>query len=364
MEVLNFMNTHDNWEEIITHEPYNIKVSRDGGYILLKYNQLNSDFTIPIVRECRGAIFCRNKDGKYKCVCRAFDKFGNYGESYVPEIDWSSVLVTEKIDGSLIKVWYHNGEWHVSTNGTIDAYKAEVDDMGLTFGDLFEIAVKDKEFFFNHLNTDYTYMFELVSPESRVVVPYLQTRLYALGCRDMRDMEECWFQNDDLVCFCNVDHPKCYPLRTLEDCLKYVNSMSRDEEGFVVRDKNFNRMKIKSPEYLIAAQLRNNGAITTKRIIRMMQNNTIDDFMAYCPTYRDKAQRVIDHIRYIANIFEQDWHSVDKVEDRKKFATSVVKYKSRTYLFAKYDEPQLDAFDWIMSNRIATILRMMEEYKV
>ena len=367
MQVLDLMNMHENWEEILTQSPYNIKVSRDGDYILLKYNQLNSDFSIPIVRECRGAIFWRNEDGKYECVCYPFSKFGNYGESYVPDIDWNSAIVEEKVDGSLIKIWHHNGEWHVSTNGTIDAYKAEVDDMGLTFGNLFERAVKDKEFFFNHLDPNYTHMFELVSPESMVVVPYSQTKLYDIGCRNMRDMKEDRLQNEDIVCFCNVSHPKYYPLHTLDDCLSYVKSMTRDEEGFVVRDKHFNRMKIKSPEYLLAAHLRNNGAITTKRIIRMMQNNMIDDFVAYCPQYSYKVQEIIDRINCIANMLEQDWQEMQdvvKTGDIKKFVIVARECQSTDYLIAKYKDQQLKAFDWIMSRLTAKIMRMLKEYDV
>ena len=87
MEVLDFMNSHNDWEEVLTQPPYYIKVKRDGLYILLKYNQLSSDFSLPIVRECRGVIFYDNENGTYKCVCRAFDKFGNYGESYLNDIN-------------------------------------------------------------------------------------------------------------------------------------------------------------------------------------------------------------------------------------------------------------------------------------
>ena len=296
MQVLDFMNTHSNWEEILTNDPYNIGVKRDGDYILLKYNQLSSDFSIQIVRECRGSIFYKNESGKYECVCRAFDKFGNYGESYVPEIDWPSAVVEEKVDGSLMKVWYHNNQWHVSTNGTIDAYKAEADGFGLTFGDVFDRAIGDKEFFFSRLNKNMTYMFELVSPETRVVIPYSHTMLYMLSCRDMRNMKDCDVHDTELMFRCNISYPKTFPLETLEECLSYVKSMTKDEEGFVVRDKYDNRVKIKSPEYLMAAHLRNNGAITTTRILRMMQNNMIDDFVAYCPAYKDRVQEVVNDI--------------------------------------------------------------------
>ena len=126
MKVLDLMNNNLDWEEILSNPPYSITIKRDGGYILLKYNQFLSDFSNPIVRECRGSIFYLRDDGLYECVCRAFDKFGNYGEEYTDEIDWSTAQVQEKVDGSLIKVFYHNNSWHVATNGTINAYNCIV----------------------------------------------------------------------------------------------------------------------------------------------------------------------------------------------------------------------------------------------
>ena len=122
LELREFILSHDNWEELLTAEPYYLKISRDDEYIMFKYNQVFSDFNIPLVREARGIIF---RESDWECVCHPFDKFGNYGESYCPEIDWKTTSVQEKVDGSLIKFWYDNG-WHISTNGTIDAFKANL----------------------------------------------------------------------------------------------------------------------------------------------------------------------------------------------------------------------------------------------
>ena len=370
MEVLDFMNMHKNWEEMLTQPPYNIIVRRDGEYILLKYNQLGSDFSIPIVRECRGAIFWQNEDGKYECVCRAFDKFGNYGESYVPEIDWEHVTVEEKVDGSLIKVWYHNGMWHVSTNGSIDAYKCDVNDLDVTFGSLFNEAVRcdNLDDFFATLDRYSTYMFELVSPQSRVTIFYPETKLYYLGQRRMLYCMEEFKEYDPLWAKkFGILYPKTYNLNSLEDCLGHVNAMTKDEEGFVIKDWESNRMKLKSPEYLLAFHLNNNGAITTKRIVRMIKNNMIDDFMAYCSAYRDKAQKVVDKINSIADTLEHDWQHVRNVAedgDRKEFARVAAKYMSKDYLFAKYDDPHMNAFDWVASRFTAKIMRMLKEYDV
>lgn len=69
MEVLKLMNTNPNWRDVLSAEPYNITIKEDGDYVLLKYSQIDSDFNLPIVRECRGSIFYKN--GEWKCVRRA-----------------------------------------------------------------------------------------------------------------------------------------------------------------------------------------------------------------------------------------------------------------------------------------------------
>ena len=367
MEVLDFINSHPDWEEILTQPPYSIKVKRDGDYILLKYNQLNSDFSLPIVRECRGSIFYLNTNGKYICVCRAFDKFGNYGESYVKDVDWNDTTVEEKIDGSLIKVWYHNERYHVSTNGTIDAYKAEVADLDITFGDVFDEALggeRESVEFLYSLDPFETYMFELVSPKSRTTIFYPETKLYYLGQRNMQTMQEHkkyepFMRDYGVLC------PKEYPLHTIEECVEYVQTMTKDEEGFVIKDKNFNRMKLKSPEYLFVFHMNNNGVITTKRIINMIKNEQIDDFLAYCPQYNDAVQNVINDIRFVATNLEHAWNSVSYAEKFKRavFATVVKHCSDKDFLWERYDNHNLSAFDWVMSRYTSKIKRLIEKHK-
>ena len=367
MEVLDFMNAHDDWEDLLAQLPYCIKVRRDNGYILLKYSQFESDMTIPLVRECRGSIFYQNDSDKYECVCYPFSKFGNVGETYVPDIDWESAVVEEKVDGSLTKLFYHNSRWNIATNGLPNAFLAEINDKGISFGDLFHEALGGREqfkAFCSHLDTNETYMFELVSLASKLVVYYPETRLYYLGQRNMTTMQESknytsFMKDYGVLC------PKVYNINTLEGCLEYVKSMTRNEEGFVVRDKNFNRMKIKSPEYLIAFHMDNNGVITTKRIVKMLKNETIDDFLAYCPEYKNDVQVVLDQLHHIAQIFDDDWNRASKHAEtmtRKEFAALVSKCRTSPYLFEKYNHPNTKAIDWILSQFTRTILRMLNTY--
>lgn len=312
MQVLDFIRSNPNWEEALVAAPYHLKVVHEGDYVLIKYNQLESDFNEQMVRECRGCIFYI-PDGHHEwadVVCYAFDKFGNYGESYVPDIDWNSAVVKEKVDGSLIKVWWHNDAWHVSTNGTIDARKAPIAVEGRSFYDVFLRALLkhgNPNVFFGALDRDYTYMFELVSPETRVTIEYPDYALYYLGARNMihlNEISDSWLPGGSGLGYF-IEFPKVYPLTSLEDCINTVNQMTKDEEGFVVCDAQFNRVKIKSPEYLIAAHIRNNGVITTKRIIEMLRADQLDDFFAYAPQYQEAVDKVVHQYgQYLVDLDE------------------------------------------------------------
>jgi hypothetical protein len=298
-----FCAEHDNWEEVLSAEPYYLKIKRDTQYIMFSYDQIRSDFNIDIVQEARGIIF---REGVWKNpVCWAFNKFGNYGESYAPELDWSTAYVTEKVDGSLIKVWYDLSErkWHISTNGTIDAFKAELGDCRMTnFGDYFLQALEQytpahvfrtafHEFTAN-LDEQLTYMFELVGPYNRVVVPYDEPDLYFLGARNKFTGEE-YLPNAKNMADLGVplfNRPKVYQLSSLADCIKVTEEFNWDQEGFVVADAGFNRVKIKSPSYVMAHFMRNNNVINKKHLIRVILDNEIEEFLCYAGEYKEALE--------------------------------------------------------------------------
>lgn len=359
MKVLELIRAASNWEEILAAAPYFIKTTWDGDYAILKYNQLASDFNEQIVRECRGTIFyIPKRDGGWAYpVAVPFYKFGNYGESYVPNIDWSSAKVKEKVDGSLMKVWYHKDEWHVSTNGTIDAHNAPTSVEKVSFYDIFMRALEkngNPRDFFNSLDINYTYMFELVSRETRVTIEYPETALYYLGSRSLCTLleEELPASTDDAVFFKFVKLPRIYPLRTLEDCITAVNAMGADEEGFVVCDRHFNRMKIKSPEYLMAARICNNNIITVKRVMEAMRGGYIDDLYAYLPDYHPYIDDTLNAYNYIAMKCDHAYRAVvERMQDNPSLrlfeAVQVEDPKYRDYCFKRMSGRVCDEYDYL-----------------
>ena len=238
---------------------------------------MDADFCIDVVRECRGIIL--DETDNYKPVCVPFFKFGNYGEDYADEIDWSTAKVQEKIDGSIIKVWHHKGIWHVSTNNTINAENARTDNNVDTFLNIFNKAWARTGKQFSELNPDYTYIFELISPQTRVVIPYLETKLYHIGTRDINSLQEL---NIDI----GIEKPKEFSINTIEACIETATNLDRYHEGFVVVDSKWRRIKVKSPVYVAIHHILNSIS-SERRIIDIILLGEDKEVKSYFPEYED-----------------------------------------------------------------------------
>lgn len=369
LELIDFILSYDNWEELLTAEPYYLKISRDKEYIMFKYNQLFSDFNIPLVREARGIIF---RESDWECVCHPFNKFGNYGEPYCPEINWTTASIQQKIDGSLIKFWYDNG-WHISTNGLINAFNAELNNVKYqNFGQLVLDAIsrvfRDEHEFFNMLDPKCTYMFELVSPYNRVVIPYKAVKLYFLGMRDMDDGEEIDPNESDISFFFQV--PKRYALSTIEDVQNAANALPWDQEGYVVCDTNFNRIKIKSPSYVKAHYARNNNIITADHLVQVVLDGEQKEFLIYASEYANELYDIENAMHVIAEKSVEQMKILFGVSyefaNRREYANEILKYPTymRDFLFCCFDEQIFWSYakDWNAKKWISAINELKESY--
>ena len=274
LKLLEFIRDNTDWEEQLSNAPYHIRIKRSDDFIIFSYN-MDSDFNIEIVRECRGIIL--DEMAGFRPVCVPFFKFGNYGESYADDIDWNTAKVQEKIDGSLIKIWCYKDKWHVSTNSTINAENARTDNNEETFMNVFNRAWLHTGKQFCELNPDYTYMFELISPQTRVVVPYAETKLFHTGTRDINTLQE-------LEMDIGIEKPKTFSIATIEACVEVAKHLDKYHEGFVVVDSRWRRVKVKSPLYVSIHHLLNNIS-SEKRIIDLIVSGEDAEVISYFPEY-------------------------------------------------------------------------------
>ena len=330
MELQNFLIEHkDDWEEILDKEPYCLKWNKWKGFVSFKYNQIRSDFSNPIVREARGAVFVENT---WECASRAFDKFFNYAEPNASAIDWATARVMEKVDGSLMRIFYWEGEWYLITNSGIDAYTAPTGDINYpTFGNIFEAGLRNLGYesledfcCSNRLMIVKTYMFELVSPYTRVVIPYNNIAIYYLGERNMESYQEDYCPKN----FPMLSHPCIYNCSNLFDLIRMAYELPWDKEGYVVCDKNFNRLKVKSPQYILAHYARNNNVITEERLMEVVLRGEIEEFSCYASEYLPKLQELQKKkatLQAEAELLRSLLQSQFHFTSRKEFASTVNK---------------------------------------
>ena len=295
-------NNLPDFREKLSEKPYCIKVMEDDYHILFKYSQIESDFTNELVRECRGIILYKDD---YSIACHPFHKFGNFGESYVPEIDWESSEVQEKIDGSIIK-WWHSRAWNlwvVSTNGTIDAHDADLNYPPFeNFADLFWYTVDNVMGKYSEicdLDKNKTYIFEIATPANRVVVPHTEYTLYHLATKVNETGEE------KIEVDLGFPKPKRYQLYSLQDCVEASKELPFNDEGYVVVDKNLNRVKIKSPAYVYAHHIRSSNVMNFKNMYGVIKSNEIEEFLLYNQEFKNNFDGFKDFLADLNSCIDQ-----------------------------------------------------------
>ena len=293
----------DNWEQEINDRL--IRTSHKGNLVCFKYG-IEADFSDPLVCEARGIII----DVKHQTVvCRPFDKFFNVQEQYAADIDWNTAKVLEKIDGSLIKLYWYNGKWTFATSSTCDATEASVAGYkGVTYRDIIARADNYSRIPFDDLSKNRTYLFELVSPMTQVVIRYDKTSLYYLASFDNMTGEEVVV---DL--FEEFKRPRSYPLKTIDECISAAMELNRDseeeikDEGFVVVDGQHRRIKIKSPAYIALHRAVTNKVFTVKRITELYQQGA--DLVKLAKDFPGEAHI----IKYYDWQFEEVRHNINEM---------------------------------------------------
>lgn len=381
---------HD-YEEILTQKPYCLKIKHDGKLVLFKYDQIESDFSNPIVCEARGIIL---EEQTWKVIRLAFYKFFNYGEQYAADIDWDSAYATEKIDGSLISAFWYGGSWRIATSGCINAFDATLNTYdlegnlqrsALSFGEIFERVIPLSVFDEFNFDKECCYTFELVSPESQVIIKYDKPELFILSIREMNNLHELHLPEEYI--------PR--PLRTklsrptrwshtsdfsnLDQFKELVSNMGDDHEGIVVCDKNFNRVKMKTTEYLTRHYYKCNG-INLDRLANIAIQNEDSEFLSYFPEYDNSLLKIhayIDHLKDIAKECDEtytlefimpnvDTSNMDPKEKRKLFAKWVMEYHGndpyrKGLLFKGYDHKAVETINnWSQTQWLAFVKYAIE----
>jgi RNA ligase len=246
-------------------------------------------------------------------VATPFHKFFNIEEGKFEPTEKFEVY--EKMDGSLGIVFWYEGQWVVATRGSFGS------DQAIKAKEL--LKKYNTDIMFRHL----TFCFEVLYKNNRIVVDYGDYEgLVLLGTFDKNGKEydvEMWREY-------GFDVVKKYD--GIKD-FKELKAMVKDnQEGFVVKFSNGDRVKVKGVEYLRLHKIMTN--VTTTGIWEYLKNG--EDVMELLKDVPDefykKIETYIKDLRYSYFQISEDvgkrfdykmygkYNDKEPITDRKEFA--------------------------------------------
>ena len=348
-----------------------------------QYGRMWDDITL----NCRGLIL----DNEGNVIAKPFPKFFNYEEHTAEEIPNELFDVYEKMDGSLgicfyyereltyterYKLWFNGnyetgmeyfeeivpnfddpyyhptpttkGEWHIATRGSFVS----------------EQAVKGKELLgkynFQKLHTDYTYLFEIIYKENRIVCDYDFEDVVLLGVINTKTGVEVNLYNDtEDVRIQNIIKNIGLNIVTRYNTFgegfdELKREISNSKEGYVIRFRNGMRMKIKGDEYVRLHRILTNFSTTDIWELLRIGGN-LDEFLDRVPDEFDnwvrltmlELQSQFESIKF-RSVTDFEYYKIQSNGDKKEFALLIKNNDYRSILFAMWDGKSYDDTIWKM----------------
>lgn len=246
------------------------------------------DFNDALVRECRGIILASDSETnddsdspqKLNIVCYAMDKFDRADDFTEEQLQKffadSEEFVEELFDGSLVKMYYFQNQWVLSTNRCVEARRAKWNNYR-SFYDMFQEATNDLNY--DKLDKRCTYSFVLCHPENRIVVNYQTPNIIHVATRNLDTLEEV-----------DVDIGIQKPLKLKMDYDTFVNRIKSNPyfmPGYVLKTKEGRRIVFECDNYKHVKQIKGNFRDPVYRYLQLKREdtNTFNQFVGYFPEY-------------------------------------------------------------------------------
>lgn len=210
----------------------------------------------PYAKYARGIMFKLN-EAYAELVCLPMNKFFNYAEGVV-EHDSSDVMVEsiyEKLDGSLISSYIHNGEVYLKSKGSLSSNQAQVAMVYIHKPENAEML----SFLELATQNGFTVNMEWTSPNNRIVVGYEKDELRVLNIRGLYTHELRTLTDTNVLpdkCRARNCAERVEELSEGKTLTQLVNEMYKEEtgEGYIINLYNHSsnttyQVKIKNFKY-------------------------------------------------------------------------------------------------------------------
>lgn len=296
----NQIKTYINLKQILENEPFLLKIKEDNDFLDLfliykdNYDNLNNisdNNIIKIIRECNGLIMNKNN---LSVVCYTFDKCID-AQEIDPKLDLDNLYIEDSIEGALLRLYYYNNNWILSTKKCIDARKSKWLSEK-SFAKLFEESIINIDIH-EQLNQNYCYSFILKHPENSMVIKYGFPELIHIATVDLQTLKETYV-NIGITQLTKNKIDKNYLTNIIANCF---TSDNLDNEGYILIDHSFTRQKLKKIIYNNVKNIWGNTNNRTYRYLELRKDyNTLIQYLTYFPNDRELFQNYENTISNIA----------------------------------------------------------------
>jgi len=130
---------------------------------------------------------------------------------------------------------------------------------------------------------------------------------------------------------------------------------------YVVKDKYYKRVKVKSPAYVAVSRLIT--GFNDRRVLDLLLTNETEEFLTYFPEYKsfvDSVRMKFDALNdYLENIIETRIIN-NQFETRKEFAAIAVGTICPEFFFTYYDKKVKTPLEWLRTRTGEQLLRYIE----
>lgn len=257
---------------------FKVMTDPDTQLSVIHYLHAGIDWSKPYYLWGRGLVV--DKEGNI--VGRPYEKFFNYNELINQEYSdkiinlckWDSgqpYIVLNKVDGSLCTLFNHQKHWYTASSSSVtNPFTKRFNHYLRNHVDLEQVLVGLEK---------YTIELEYVSPQTQVVIPYPQEKMYVHGVIETKTNKQMPFKFvKEVARKINLSTVKSYGVLSLGRLTDLQKSMI-GIEGFVVKFADGRRLKLKTQDYFQNAH--NNtllwGPINTKNKVKKFIEAVLED---------------------------------------------------------------------------------------
>ena len=320
-------------EQILDNKVYHIFNYRLASYESFMNPKVADSY---IALSARGIMFDVTDKENIKISSRPMNKFFNIEQGEVDRSNMKLVGYMDKLDGSLISTYLHNGELKLKTKGSIKSEQAVA---AMEWLDLPENSEMKNFLKFHTEKNNLTINMEWTSPDNQIVLFYPEASLRILNMVNNKNGKILIAENIDKENLVNKDifvKSHKIPNMSLDNIIESIRN-EQGNEGYILEffDSEYNThlVKVKNIWYVNLHQIKSN-LNTTSKIIETIIDETSDDVRVLFA----EDKHFLDNITRLENVVSP---RISKIEaDIEKFYSDNKELSRKDYAIKAQAELQ------------------------